>query len=224
MTTPALAIVTGARGNLGSAVVSRLSAAGMRVACVELTRIVLGSETIAEIDLSDAASVRRAFGALPLREGRLQAVVHTVGTFRAGAPLMDAPDSEFLALFQTNVMTTVHVVQAALQIMLPQRAGRIAVVASLDALQGVAQRAAYGASKAAQLRVVESAAADIRGTGVTLNAVLPNTMDTPQNRAAMPNVDPATWVKLEEVADVLAFLVSDAASAVHGQAIRVERS
>jgi NAD(P)-dependent dehydrogenase (short-subunit alcohol dehydrogenase family) len=107
--------------------------------------------------------------------------------------------------------------------MLPQRAGRIAAVASLDALAGVAQRAAYGASKAAQLRMIESAAADLQGTPITLNAVLPNTMDTPQNRAAMPGADPSRWVKLEEVANVLAFLVSDAASAVNGQALRVER-
>ena len=224
MTPPALAIVTGSNGNLGSAVVTRLAAEGFRVAGIERTRIVLDGAPVSEVDLADGASVRRAFAALPLRESRLLAVVHTVGTFRAGATLVDASDDEFDSLFRTNVMTTVHVMQAALAIMVPQKAGRIAVVASLDALQGVGKRAAYGASKAAQLRVIESAAEDVRGTGVTINAVLPNTMDTPQNRAAMPGVDPASWVKLDEVANVLAFLVSDAASAVHGQSIRVERS
>ena len=224
MTQPAFAIVTGANGNLGSAVVSRLSADGLRVAQVERSRIVLDGAPVAELDLADGASVRRAFAALPLSGSKLQAVVHTVGTFRAGSALPDASDQDFEELFQINVMTTVHVIQAAVSIMVAQRSGRIAVVASIDALAGVAKRAAYGASKAAQLRVVESTAAELRGTGITLNAVLPGTMDTPQNRAAMPKADPTSWVKLEEVADVLGFLVSERASAVHGQAIRVERS
>jgi NAD(P)-dependent dehydrogenase (short-subunit alcohol dehydrogenase family) len=219
----ALAIVTGANGNLGHAVVSRLVADGFRVAQVERTRILLDGAEVAELDLSNSASTRKAFE-LATRGAKLQAVVHTVGTFRAGAPLVDAADEEFTELFQTNVMTTLHVVQAALAIMQPQKSGRIAVVASLDALQGVAKRAAYGASKAAQLRLVESAAADVKGTPITLNTVLPGTMDTPQNRAAMPKADPSKWLKLEEVANLLAYLVSDAASGIHGQSIRVERS
>jgi NAD(P)-dependent dehydrogenase (short-subunit alcohol dehydrogenase family) len=223
MTDQALAIVTGANGNLGSAVVSHLIADGFRVAQVERTRILLDGAEVAEVDLSNGASTRKAFE-LVARGTKLQAVVHTVGTFRAGAPLVDASDEEFTELFQTNVMTTLHVVQAALAIMQLQKSGRIAVVASLDALQGVAKRAAYGASKAAQLRLIESAAADLKGTPITLNTVLPGTMDTPQNRAAMPKADPAKWLKLEEVANVLAYLVSDAASGIHGQSIRVERS
>jgi NAD(P)-dependent dehydrogenase (short-subunit alcohol dehydrogenase family) len=216
--------VTGANGNLGSAVVTRLTADGFRVARMERSRIVLEDTTVADVDLADGASVRRALALLAARGSRLQAVVHTVGTFRAGTALIETPDQDFLELFQTNVMTTVHLVQAALGIMLPQRAGRIAVVSSLDALGGVAQHAAYGATKAAQLRVMESAAAEVRGTPITLNTVLPGTMDTPQNRAASPGADPSRWLKLEEVANVLAFLVSEAASGIHGQALRVERT
>jgi NAD(P)-dependent dehydrogenase (short-subunit alcohol dehydrogenase family) len=223
MTDPALAIVTGANGNLGSAVVTRLTANGFRVAQVERSRIVLDGAAITDVDLSDAASTRQAFALVASRGPRLAAVVHTVGTFRAGAPITEATDRDFIDLFQINVMTTMHVLQASLALMQPQNAGRIAAVASLDAVEAVAKRAAYGASKAAQLRAIESAAADVRGTPITINTVLPSTMDTPQNRAAMPKADPSKWVTLEEVANVLAYLVSDAASGVHGQAIRVER-
>jgi NAD(P)-dependent dehydrogenase (short-subunit alcohol dehydrogenase family) len=223
MTDQPLAIVTGASGNLGTAVVTRLVADGLRVARVERSRIVLDGADPVDVDLSNGASTRTAFE-LVTRGTKLRAVVHTVGTFRAGTPLVDAADEEFSELFQTNVMTTLHVVQAALAIMLPQNSGRIAVVASLDALDAAPKRAAYGASKAAQLRLMESAAADVKATPITLNTVLPSTMDTPQNRAAMPKADPSKWLKLDEVANVLAYLVSDAASGIHGQAIRVERS
>lgn len=222
MTTKPLAIVTGADGNLGGAVVKRLTADGFRVAQFERAHVVVDGKQIAALDLTDAASTRNAF-ALATAGAPLQALVHTVGTFRAGAALVEASDAEFLELFQINVMTTLHAVQAALATMLPQNAGRIAVVASLDAVTASAKRAAYGASKAAQLRMMESAAADVKGTPITLNTVLPSTMDTPQNRAAMPKADPSKWLKLEEVANVLAYLVSDAASGIHGQAIRVER-
>ena len=86
-------------------------------------------------------------------------------------------------------------------------------------MHAAAGNSAYGASKAAQLRMIESAAAELRGQGVTLNAVLPTTMDTPQNRAAMPTADRSSWLSLAAVAEVLVFLVSPAASAIHGQAI-----
>jgi NAD(P)-dependent dehydrogenase (short-subunit alcohol dehydrogenase family) len=224
MTQNALALVTGASGNLGGAVTARISQSGMAVARVERSRVRLGERTVSDIDLSDAASVQRAFALLTANGQSLSAVVHTVGTFRATGPLEAAKDSDFIELFQINVLTTLHVLQAAVRIMRPQGHGRIALVASTDAQLGRAELSAYGASKGAQLRVFESAARELEGSGVALNAVLPGTMDTPQNRAAMPEADPSRWVTLAEVAEVLAFLVSDAASGLHGQALRVERS
>lgn len=219
-----LAIVTGVSGNLGSAVVRRLLADGYDVASVERSRVTFDGESLSDIDLAREHSTRAAFARVAALGLPVRAVVHTVGAFRQGSPLMAAHDADFDELYRTNVLTTLHVLQAALAIMIPHNAGRIAAVASLDALAGGANRAAYAASKAAQLRMIESAAAEVRGTAITVNTVLPGTMDTPANRAATPHVDPATWVRVDEVANVLAFLVSDAASGIHGQAIRVERS
>jgi NAD(P)-dependent dehydrogenase (short-subunit alcohol dehydrogenase family) len=223
MTQPSFTLVTGANGNLGRAVVQLLESSGRNVARIERGQLFVGATALCEIELGELATVRRAFSALIETGASIDAIVHTVGVFRSGAGLPETPDADFLELFQTNVMTTVHVIQAALPLMLRAERGRIAVVASLDALAGRAKVAAYAASKAAQLRMIESAAQEVRGSGITINAVLPGTMDTPQNRAAMPDVDPNQWVSLSEVASVLAFLVSDAASGVHGQAIRVER-
>jgi NAD(P)-dependent dehydrogenase (short-subunit alcohol dehydrogenase family) len=216
-----LAIVTGASGNLGRAVVTRLHAAGLRVARVGRSSLELDDELVCAIDLADGASVAHAFTQLSERAGPLVALVHTVGVFRGGHTVIDTPDAEFLELFQTNVLTTLHALQGALKVMQPHRRGRIAVVVSSDASLGPAERAAYAASKAAQLRVVESAAAEAAVHGISINAILPGTMDTPQNRAAMPQADRSTWLQLSDVANVLAYLVSPESTALCGQALRL---
>lgn len=219
MTRPPLAIVTGASGNLGSAVVARLTASGYRVARVERNVMHLAEEFDCEVDLSDRTSVARAFSEAARRAGPLHAVVHTVGTYRGGPSVLETDDAQYAELFQVNAMTTLHVLQAALIVMQTQREGSIAVVCSRDAQAAGAGHGAYAASKAAQLRIVESAAAEARSLGVRINAVLPGTMDTPQNRAAMPDADRTRWLPLRDVAEVLTYLVSPAAAAVNGQAL-----
>jgi NAD(P)-dependent dehydrogenase (short-subunit alcohol dehydrogenase family) len=217
-------IVTGASGNLGGAVITRLVAAGARVVAVERARVRYGDDVLGSIDLGQAEVVQTAFANVAGRLGGLDGVIHTVGVYQGGRSLLDTSTEDFTALFQTNVVATANVVRAALALMLPQRRGQIAVVASADALSGAANRSAYSASKAAQLRLVESAAEEVRGHGITLNAVLPGTMDTPQNRAAQPTADRSSWLSLDAVAQVLAYLVSPAAAAIHGEAIRLGRS
>jgi NAD(P)-dependent dehydrogenase (short-subunit alcohol dehydrogenase family) len=214
-------VVTGASGNLGAAVLARLQAAGRRVVAVERARARFEDTELAAIDLANPPSVDAALQTIARRLGPIGALVHTVGTYRGGRALLQTPNEDFVELFSTNVILSVNVVRAALAQMLPRAAGRIAVVASADAVHAVGGQSAYGASKAAQLRMLESVAHEVRGRGVTINAVLPGTMDTPQNRAAMPQADRTRWVSLDAVADVLAYLVSPAAGAIHGQAIRV---
>jgi NAD(P)-dependent dehydrogenase (short-subunit alcohol dehydrogenase family) len=213
------AIVTGASGNLGSAVVARLTASGYRIARVERNVMHLAEEYDCEIDLSDRGSVTRAFSEATRRVGKLDALIHTVGVFRAGPSVIEAEASYYRELFDTNVLTTLHVLQAALPLMHSQREGSVAIVSSRDALHGAAGESAYAASKAAQLRIVESAAAEAKSFGVRVNALLPGMMDTPQNRASMPNNDRSSWLQPRDVAEVLCYLVSPAAAAVQGQAL-----
>jgi NAD(P)-dependent dehydrogenase (short-subunit alcohol dehydrogenase family) len=216
-------VVTGANGNLGSVVMTQLRAAGARAVAVERPQVRYGDHSLGEVELSLPESVDALFARVVARLGRVDAVIHTVGVFKGGRSLLETSADDFNALFQTNTLATANVVRSALAVMLPQAAGHIAVVASADALSGAAGHSAYAASKGAQLRVIESAAAEVRGRGVTINAVLPSTMDTPQNRAAMPTADRSGWVSLEAVAQVLVYLVSPAASAIHGEAIRLGR-
>jgi NAD(P)-dependent dehydrogenase (short-subunit alcohol dehydrogenase family) len=216
-------VVTGANGNLGSAVMTQLKAAGARAVAVEWPQVRYGDESLGEVALGQPESVDALFARVVARLGRVDAVIHTVGTYKGGRSLLETSADDFNTLFLTNTLATANVVRSALAVMLPQASGRIAVVASADALSGAAGHSAYAASKGAQLRVIESAAAEVRGRGVTINAVLPTTMDTPQNRAAMPTADRSNWVSLEAVAQVLVYLVSPAASAIHGEAIRLGR-
>lgn len=213
------AIVTGASGNLGSAVVARLTASGYRVARVGRNVMHLAEDYDCEIDLSDRGSVTRAFSEATRRVGKLDALIHTVGIFRGGPSVIEADASHYKELFDSNVTTTLHVLQAALPLMHSQREGSVAVVCSRDALHGARGESAYSASKAAQLRIVESAAEEARSFDVRVNALLPSTMDTPQNRASMPDADRSSWLQVDDVAAVLCYLVSPAAAAIRGQAL-----
>jgi NAD(P)-dependent dehydrogenase (short-subunit alcohol dehydrogenase family) len=105
--------------------------------------------------------------------------------------------------------------------MLERGSGRIVHVAARAGLSGGANMAAYSASKSALIRLVESLSAELRHKGINVNCVLPGTLDTPQNRQEMPNADYSKWVPVEALADVIAFLASDAARAVTGAAIPV---
>jgi NAD(P)-dependent dehydrogenase (short-subunit alcohol dehydrogenase family) len=214
-------IVTGANGNLGSAVMAQLAAAGAHSVAVERPQVRYRDESLGEVDLGQPEAVNALFARVVTRLGRVDAVIHTVGVFKGGRSLLETSADDFNTLFQINTLASANVVRAALGVMLPRATGHIAVVASAAALAGAAGQSAYAASKAAQLRMLESAAAEVRGRGVTINAVLPTTMDTPQNRAAMPTADRSGWVSLEAVAQVLVYLVSPAASAIHGEAIRL---
>jgi NAD(P)-dependent dehydrogenase (short-subunit alcohol dehydrogenase family) len=174
-----------------------------------------------EVDLADAESVGAAVKATLDRYGRIDALVNTVGGFRGGYPVVEQGSDDWDFLLGVNLKTTLNTCRAVTPTMMEQRAGRIINVASRAALTGDAGLAAYSASKAAVLRLTESLAAELKDAGVNANCVLPGTIDTPQNRAAMPAADFARWVTPQDVAGVIVFLASDAARAITGAAIPV---
>ncbi len=224
-------LVTGAAGNLGAAAAHELAGRGAKIILVDRSAEAL--ETIrkslphperhfvcAGLDLTKADDAAKAAAAALDRAGRIDALVNTVGAFRMGRVAEDAQrDWDFL--MNVNARSVLTTSAAVLPAMLARKAGRILHVAAGAGLKGEAGLAVYSASKAAVLRIVESLAEEHRKDGVTANCIMPGTIDTPQNRAAMPGADTSSWVPPAAIARVIAFLVSDGAATITGAAIPV---
>jgi NAD(P)-dependent dehydrogenase (short-subunit alcohol dehydrogenase family) len=224
-------LVTGAAGNLGRATVAALAAQGARVAAADRDAAALdallaglpgegGHVALPGADLSDPASCAALAGAARAALGRLDGAAHTVGGF-AMAPAAEGEPALWEGMFRLNLMTTVHLFRAVLPLLRAGGGGSLVATAAGAGLRSPAQLGAYAASKAGVQRLVEAFADELKGEGVRVNAVLPGTMDTPQNRAAMPDADPALWVRPAEIAAVIAFLLSPAASGVTGAGLPV---
>jgi NAD(P)-dependent dehydrogenase (short-subunit alcohol dehydrogenase family) len=217
------AIVTGAGGALGSAVASRLRADG---GCVGATFRSDRGDLPADVpavaaDLADEDAVARAFAELAARlGGPAEILVHCAGAY-AGAPLAQTSLQAWRRMLDANLTSAFLCVRAVLPAMCAAGWGRIVTVGSRAALRGDEEVAAYSASKGGLLRLTESAAAEGLSRGVTANCVLPGTIDTPDNRRAMPGADHRAWVPPAAIAEVCAFLCSDAAASVSGAALPV---
>jgi NAD(P)-dependent dehydrogenase (short-subunit alcohol dehydrogenase family) len=224
-------LVTGAAGNLGRAVCAALAARGAML--IGLDRAAAPLEAlfadlprpaqhllVPGVDLGDAAACDAAAAAAIARFGRLDGVVHTVGGFDA-ATIAEGDAALFERMFRLNLLTTANLFRAAVGVMRPAGRGSLVAIGAMAALRAPAGLAAYSASKAGVLRLVEAYAEELKPTGLRVNALLPGTLDTPQNRAAMPDADPAAWVAPEQVAEAAAFLVSAAASGITGALLPV---
>lgn len=222
-------LVTGAAGALGGSVVARLTGAGRRVLAVDVdegslrelaARCREGSVTVHAADLTDAGEVGAVFDAYAAEAGDGPlAVAHLVGGFRY-EKLADMEDDDWSFLWRVNVHSTFLVLREAAR-RFAAGGGSLVAISAPAALEGEAGVGAYSATKAAVLRLVESVAREMADDGGRANAVLPGTMDTPDNRRSMPDADPAGWVSTDQVAAVVHYLLGDEAAAVNGAAVRV---
>jgi len=225
-------IVTGASGNLGSAAASSFQQAGARVVLVgqdqdSLRQAFPAAERQPDrymfgvADLTDGGSVQAMVRDVLARFGQIDILANTVGGYRAGTPIHETPLDTWDFMLNLNARTAFIISQAVVPPMLERGYGKIIHVAARAALSGGAKMAAYSISKSAVVRLTESLAAELRLKGINANCVLPGTIDTPQNREAMPDTDFNRWVTPEAIADVILFLASDAARAINGAAIPV---
>lgn len=227
-----IVVITGAVGNLGAATAQAFQAAGARTVLVDRSTARLhqsyshladsaGHLLIGEVDLADGKSVAKMMEQVIARFGRVDVLVNTVGGYRGGKPVHEDDLDNWDFLFNINLRTTLHCCRAAIPHMLRQSNGRIVNVASRGALAGGGWSGASSASKTAVLRLTESLAEELKEAGINVNCVLPGTIDTPQNREAMPRSNHHKWIHPSAIADVIVFLSSSAARGVNGAAVPV---
>ncbi|WP_322511527.1 SDR family NAD(P)-dependent oxidoreductase [Chloroflexus sp.] len=223
-----IAIVTGGTGGLGVAVVERLIAAGATAitpyvnetafqALREHCPTVIG----AHVDLTDEAATKAAYDTIAATHGGIDILINAAGGFAGGEPVHQTSWSLWQSQLDINLKTTVISCAAAIPHMLARGSGAIVNVSSRTATQTGANLAAYAAAKRAVLQLTEALAAELRPHDITVNAVLPSVIDTPTNRAAMPNANYERWVKPSEIAAVIHFLVGPEARIISGAAIPV---
>ena len=173
------------------------------------------------VDVTDEVAVAEFVGRVLVKNGRIDAVVNTIGGYAGGIKLWDLETKVLDAMLNLNLRSGFNLARAVLPAMLKQGHGAVVNVAAKAAVDHGAGAAAYAASKAAAVALMDSLAADAKGTGVRVNSILPSIIDTAANRQAMPDADFSTWPKPEDLAQVILFLCSDMARAVHGAAIPV---
>ena len=223
-----IVIVTGAFGALGRVVARTLAAQGARLALVDAAGKApydVNSEFGAHllqpgIDLSNADVTRAMVARVVAGYGAVDAAVNIAGAFR-WETVADGDPATWDMLFNVNVKTVLHVSRACLPHLKGRQGARIVNIGAGAAGRAPAGMGAYAASKSGVLRLTEALAEEMKDEGINVNAVLPSIIDTPANRKDMPQADFTRWVAPEAIADVIAFLLSDAARAITGAGIPV---
>ncbi len=215
---PARVIVTGANGALGRAVVTAALAAGAEVTSVDLgfAGSPAARETRLTLDLLNPAATTAALSGL----ADINVLFNVAGGFTMGEDASDA-GPHWDEMFRINVETLRNAVRAVVPGMRQRKRGSIVNVGALSAREGQAGMSAYCAAKGTVMRLTESLSRELRASGITVNAVLPSILDTPRNRADMPDADFSRWVSPASLAAVMLFLGSDAARDIHGALVPV---
>jgi NAD(P)-dependent dehydrogenase (short-subunit alcohol dehydrogenase family) len=221
-------LITGASGNLGRAVAAAFEADGARLVLVErhveALQAAFGASDrrlLVAADLLDRSQIENALSQAVARFGRIDVLCNLVGGFRMGEAVHETTDATWNFLFDINARSLVDVARVVVPHMIEKGGGKIVNVGAFSALKGVGRMGAYTAAKSTVIRLTEAMSAELRERHINVNCVLPTVIDTPENRAAMPDADPSRWVAPDALADVIAFLASDAARAIHGAAVPV---
>lgn len=222
-------IITGAAGNLGRATATAFAEAGARRVLLDNNadglRAAFGEDGADQVsvavDLSDEAGLKRAVDGALAKFGRIDVLCNIAGGFRMGHPVHETPTDVWRLMIDLNAGSLIRMSQAVVPHMIAAGSGKIVNVAAMGGLRGGAKMGAYAAAKSAVMRLTESMSAELRDKNINVNCVLPSIIDTPANRADMPKADPKKWVDPRALADVIVFLASDRARAVHGAAVPV---
>ena len=225
-------LVAGGTGGLGRAVSLAFLEQGAQVAVTwrhesefqSLNVAAAGNATRLSgfnVDVTDPAQTADLVNQIVSRFNRLDALINTVGGYAGGTPLWELEPEVFARMIDLNLRATYALAKSAVPPMLSRKSGAIVNIASKAAWDHAAGASAYTSTKAAAVAIIDSLAADLIGTGVRANSVLPSIIDTEANRKAMPGADFAKWPKPDDIAQVVLFLASDRSRVIHGAAIPV---
>jgi len=222
-------MITGAAGNLGRGVAQAFAAQGAKLVLVDLKREALvaayGEEgpdrLYAPVNLMEQAQVDASVETAINKFGRIDVLCNIAGGFRMGAQVHELAEADWRFLLEINAGTVLHTTHAVVPRMLAAGGGKIINIGAFAAQKGAAQMGAYITSKSAVIRLTESMAAELREKNINVNCILPTTIDTPENRKAMPDADPARWVPVADLAATIVFLASPGAKSIHGAAIPI---
>ena len=221
-------LITGAAGHLGQAVAAAFQQRGARLVLVDrqvdaLQRIFgdWDETLLLPMDLLAREQVRDGVQQALARFGAIDACCHIAGGFRMGEAVHETSAATWDFLMDLNAKSLVNVASAVVPGMCERRRGTMVTVGAASAAKGAARMGAYCASKSALIRLTEAMSAELKDQGINVNCVLPSIIDTPDNRAAMPDADASRWVSPQSLAEVIAFLASDGAAAIHGASIPV---
>ena len=210
-------VVTGAAGVLGRAVADAFHAAHADVTGIDIVETRPTYRSIVA-DLIDPDDARRAADEI----GHIDILANIAGGFAMGESVAETTDETWDFMFNLNARTVLNMARAVVPRMQERGSGRIINIGARAGLRGAGAMGAYCASKSVVLRLTESLADELKTSGINVNCILPSIIDTPRNREDMPKADFSNWVRPEEIAAVVMFLASDAASAIHGASIPVE--
>lgn len=218
-----IVMITGASGNLGRAVAAAFAARGATLVLLDRRSTAAAAEkhVAMVVDLLDAPAVAQAVDRAIEQLGRIDVLCNLAGGFRMGPAVHETSAEDWEFLLDINARTVLNTAKAVVPRMLAAGGGKIVNVGAYAAQKGAAGMGAYIAGKSAVIRLTETMAAELRNGNINVNCVLPTIIDTPENRAAMPQADPSRWVAASDLAEVIVFLASDAARAVHGAALPV---
>ena len=216
--------VTGAFGALGAVVMRAVTAAGASAAGIARAPAdkapvqLSGATWFGNADIADPAVAEATLRAIAQKLGGLDAIVNVAGAFRWGKVADTGPEI-WESMHKTNLMTAVNATHAALPLLGTN--GRVICIGAAGAAKAGAGMGPYAASKAGIAKFTEALAAEVKDRNITVNAILPSTIDTAANRADMPKADFSRWVQPEQIADLIVFLLSDRASAITGALIPI---
>lgn len=227
-----IVVVTGAAGNLGRAVVKAFLNADATVCGMDhksgrmsdLYPMKGGAGhffPLDGVDVTNFESIRKSAEEIHQQAGSVDVLVNCLGGFAYGEPVYQMSRETWDRMMAINVDSFLNLTHAFMPDLLEKGAGKVIAVGAGASLIGGAKMSAYSAAKSALLRLVESLAAEVSGTSIRVNGVIPGTIDTPQNRADMPNADPSKWVPPEAVANAILFLASSQADHINGAALPI---